>query len=54
MIWSLRAGDGGVPDFACADETYDHAVNTQIAETRAKSKAKTFDELTATLDTWTM
>ena len=35
-------------------ETYDHAVNSQIAETRAKAKAKTFDELTATLESWEM
>ena len=33
-------------------ETYDEAVNRQIAEVREKSKAKTFDELTATLDTF--
>ena len=33
-------------------ETYDQAVNKQIAEVREKAKAKTFDELTATLDTF--
>jgi 2-oxoglutarate ferredoxin oxidoreductase subunit beta len=35
-------------------ETYDQAVNRQIAEVRGKAKAKTFDELTATLEQWTM
>jgi 2-oxoglutarate ferredoxin oxidoreductase subunit beta len=33
-------------------ETYDEAVNNQIAEVRGKAKAKNFDELTATLDTF--
>ena len=33
-------------------ETYDEAVSKQIAEVREKAKAKTFDELTATLDTF--
>ena len=33
-------------------ETYDQAVNNQIAAIREKSKAKNFDELTATLDTF--
>ena len=33
-------------------ETYDQAVNKQIQEIREKAKAKTFDELTATLDTF--
>ena len=33
-------------------ETYDQAVNAQIAEIRSQSKAKTFDELTATLETF--
>lgn len=33
-------------------ETYDAAVNQQITEVREKAKAKTFDELTATLDTF--
>jgi len=28
-------------------------VNKQIADVRAKSKAHTFDELTATLESWT-
>ncbi|MBO4665698.1 MAG: 2-oxoacid:ferredoxin oxidoreductase subunit beta [Paludibacteraceae bacterium] len=32
------------------EETYDAAVNKQIAEVRATSKAHTFDELTATLE----
>ena len=32
------------------EETYDEAVNRQIAEVRAASKAKTFDELTQTLE----
>lgn len=35
-------------------ETYDEAVNRQIAEVRDKAKAKTFDELTATLESWQM
>ncbi len=35
-----------------AAETYDEAVNNQIAEVRGKAKAKNFDELTATLDTF--
>lgn len=33
-------------------ETYNEAVNKQIADVRAKAKAKTFDELTTTLDTF--
>jgi 2-oxoglutarate ferredoxin oxidoreductase subunit beta len=33
-------------------ETYDQAVNSQIAAIREKSKVKSFDELTATLDTF--
>jgi 2-oxoglutarate ferredoxin oxidoreductase subunit beta len=33
-------------------ESYDAAVNAQINEVRAKSKAKNFDELTATLEQW--
>jgi len=33
-------------------ETYDEAVNRQIQEVRASSKARTFDELTATLEQW--
>ncbi len=35
-------------------ETYDEAVNRQINEVRAKSKAKTFDELTQSLERWEM
>jgi len=35
-------------------ETYDQAVSRQIAEVRDKSKAKTFDELTMTLEHWDM
>ena len=35
-------------------ETYDEAVNRQINEVRAKSKAKTFDELTLSLERWEM
>jgi 2-oxoglutarate ferredoxin oxidoreductase subunit beta len=35
-------------------ETYDEAVNRQIAEVRGKAGAHTFDELTTTLDQWTM
>ncbi len=34
------------------EETYDAAVNRQINEVRASSKAKNFDELTATLEQW--
>ena len=34
--------------------TYDAAVNDQIADIRSKSKAHTFDELTSTLEQWTM
>ena len=33
-------------------ESYDAAVNQQINEVREKSKAKTFDQLTATLEQW--
>ena len=33
-------------------ESYDMAVNQQICEVREKSKAKTFDQLTATLERW--
>lgn len=33
-------------------ESYDMAVNQQICEIREKSKAKTFDQLTATLEQW--
>jgi 2-oxoglutarate ferredoxin oxidoreductase subunit beta len=35
-------------------ETYDDAVNKQIADVRNKAKAHCFDELTATLDSWQM
>ena len=35
-------------------ESYDEAVNRQISEVREKSKAKTFDELTQTLERWEM
>ena len=35
-------------------ETYDQAVNAQIEEVQAKSKAHTFDQLTATLEQWEM
>ncbi len=35
-------------------DTYDAAVNRQISEVRDKSKAKTFDELTQTLERWEM
>ena len=34
------------------EEAYDTAVNRQINEVRKKSKASTFDELTATLEQW--
>ena len=34
------------------EEAYDTAVNRQIDEVRMKSKASTFDELTATLEQW--
>ena len=33
-------------------ETYNEAVNKQIAAVREKAKAQTFDELTTTLDTF--
>jgi 2-oxoglutarate ferredoxin oxidoreductase subunit beta len=33
-------------------ESYDAAVNAQIEEVRSKSKATTFDQLTATLEQW--
>jgi 2-oxoglutarate ferredoxin oxidoreductase subunit beta len=33
-------------------ENYDAAVNAQIEEVRAKSRATTFDQLTQTLETW--
>ena len=33
-------------------ETYDAAVNQQIADIRSNAKARTFDELTATLETF--
>lgn len=35
-------------------DTYDQAVSAQINEVREKSKAKTFDQLTATLEQWDM
>jgi 2-oxoglutarate ferredoxin oxidoreductase subunit beta len=34
------------------EESYDIAVNQQINEVREKSKAQTFDQLTATLEQW--
>ena len=34
------------------EESYDAAVNHQIDEVREKSKAKTFDQLTQTLEQW--
>ena len=34
------------------EESYDMAVNQQINEVREKSKAKSFDQLTATLEQW--
>lgn len=36
------------------DETYDAAVEAQIAEVQAKSKVKTFDDLIATCEKWEM
>lgn len=36
------------------EETYDAAVEAQIAEVQAKSKVKTFDELIATCEQWEM
>jgi 2-oxoglutarate ferredoxin oxidoreductase subunit beta len=36
------------------EESYDMAVSQQINEVREKSKAKTFDQLTATLEQWTV
>ena len=35
-------------------ETYDHAVSRQIAEVRDRAKAHCFDELTETLESWTL
>ncbi len=35
-------------------DTYDHAVSRQIAEVREKAKAHCFDELTETLESWTL
>ena len=35
-------------------EAYDAAVNQQINEVREKSKVKTFDQLTTTLEQWTL
>jgi 2-oxoglutarate ferredoxin oxidoreductase subunit beta len=37
-----------------AEETYDAAVEAQIAEVQAKSKVKTFDDLIATCEQWEM
>ena len=34
------------------EESYDMAVNEQINEVREKSKVKTFDQLTQTLEQW--
>ena len=39
---------------AVEEETYDAAVETQIAEVQAKSKLKTFDDLMATCEQWDM
>ena len=36
------------------EEAYDTAVNKQITEVRTKSKAQTFDQLTSTLEQWTL
>lgn len=41
---------GVIRDVEC--ETYDEAVNRQIEEVRGAAKAKTFDELTKTLEQW--
>ena len=35
-----------------ASESYDAAVNAQIEQVRSNSKAKTFDQLTTTLEQW--
>ena len=35
-------------------DTYDQAVNRQIDEVRARAKAQTFDQLTQSLEQWTM
>ena len=43
---------GVIRKVAC--ESYDAAVNAQIEEVRAKSKAQTFDQLTATLEQWSL
>ncbi|MBR5854564.1 MAG: 2-oxoacid:ferredoxin oxidoreductase subunit beta [Paludibacteraceae bacterium] len=47
---SLPIALGVIRDVAA--ESYDEAVNQQINEVRDKSKAKTFDQLTATLEQW--
>jgi 2-oxoglutarate ferredoxin oxidoreductase subunit beta len=39
---------------AVEEETYDAAVEAQIAEVQAKSKVKTFDDLIATCEQWEM
>ena len=39
---------------AVEEETYDEAVEAQIAEVQAKSKVKTFDDLMATCEQWNM
>ena len=36
------------------EESYDAAVEAQIAEVQAKSKVKTFDDLIATCEQWEM
>jgi 2-oxoglutarate ferredoxin oxidoreductase subunit beta len=36
------------------EESYDIAVNQQINQVREQSKAKSFDELTSTLEQWTI
>jgi 2-oxoglutarate ferredoxin oxidoreductase subunit beta len=36
------------------EETYDAAVEAQIAEVQAKSKVKTFDDLIDTCEQWDM
>lgn len=52
---ALMDGEAGLPVAlgvirAVEEETYDEAVNRQIEEVRSQAKAKTFDELTQTLE----
>lgn len=48
--WALPIALGVIRNVEC--ETYDEAVNRQIADVRATSKVQCFDDLTRTLETW--